>query len=330
MSLHAMTWAFRTPIENVGAKFLLVALAEHARDDGEGDWRCFPSVKRLSEWTAQGERTIERHMSWLIAHGWISRQVRHDRGRGESSYCYLLHQDKAVTDDGNGPDLDGDTGRKAAKMTPVRRRFFRQSGADHPPVSTVFSAKLAPPYIEEPVTEPVSEPDAPKARDIEVRFVEFWLAFPNKIEERGARAVFGRLIRSGEATADALIEGAKRYATSVRGQDSRFVKSPTSWLAKGCWADGLPAASSPTGDGQAIAATFEGPSDVWEAVAASKGDAWAKSYLAPCAWSGSVRALRPRTGFAARKLREELGRLLRDLSIAIIDPSAMMGLAHAH
>lgn len=327
MGLHAMKWAFSVPIERSGAKFVLVALAEHARDDGEDAWTCFPSIKRLGEWTSQGERTIERHLSWLVAEGWISREVRHDRHRNDSTYLYVLRRDKPVVADGL---VEVGKGRTAAKIAPVRRVAFRQSGADLPPNSTGSSAKLAPPYIEEPVIEPVSEPATPKARDIDVGFVEFWSAFPNKIEERGARATFARLIRNREATADTLIEGAKRYAASMRGQDLRFVKSPTSWLTKGCWADGLPAATAPVGESQATAATFEGPADVWEAVAASKGDAWARSYLAPCAWSGSIRALSPRTGFAARKLRDELGRLLRELSIAIIDPSAMMGAAHAH
>lgn len=45
MGLDAIRWAFKTPIQNPGAQFVLVALAEHARDEGEG-WTCFPSIKR--------------------------------------------------------------------------------------------------------------------------------------------------------------------------------------------------------------------------------------------------------------------------------------------
>lgn len=118
MGLYAMRWAFGAPIKNAGAKFLLVALAEHARDDGEDGWTCFASIKRLSKRTSQGERTIERHMSWLMANGWISRQIRRDR-----------------------------------------RQFFRRSGVNHPPISTVSPAKLASRYIEEPVIEPL-QPEA--------------------------------------------------------------------------------------------------------------------------------------------------------------------------
>lgn len=328
MGLHAMKWAFSAPIKNAGAKFLLVALAEHARDDGEDGWTCFPSIKRLSKRTSQGERTIERHLSCLIANGWISRQIRQDRRRGESSYFYLLHRDKTVMDDDSTGEADAGDG--SAELPPNRRRFFRRSGVDRPPISTVSTAKLAPRYIEEPVIEPVKEPNAREPQRRADGFEEFWAAFPSKIEERGARSAFQKLIRDGEASAETLVAGAKRYAASVRGQNPKFIKSPTSWLAKGCWADGQPSNNQLTSPALLVpAAEFAGPTDVWEAVATTKGVAWAVSYLAPCAWSGSLRALRPRTAFAARKLRDELGRLLRELSIAIIEPSAMTGVVHA-
>lgn len=176
MGLCAIQWAFNAPIRSSGAKFILVALAEHARDEGREAWTCFPSVKRLAKWTAQGERTIERHLAWLIAEGWISREVRRDRRRGESAYFYTLRSRDA--DGEQGPEqlsLDRPPGAKLARL---KHAFGRQFGAKHPPISAPTPAKLAPAYIEEPVIEPVSEPSAPQAAASEDHFAEFWSAYP--------------------------------------------------------------------------------------------------------------------------------------------------------
>lgn len=325
MGLHAMKWAFGAQIDRSGAKFVLVALAEHASDRGPDAWTCFPSIRRLMEWTSQGERTIERHLSWLIAEGWISREVRPGRRRSDSAYVYVLRREKTGDVDGEFP---GDDGQKTARTTDDQGGSSRRSGGDRPPISTAPPAKLTPPYIEEPIIEPVIEPDARETADVETGFSEFWSAYPSKIEERGARIAFRRLVQRGEASIDVLIEGAKRYAVLVLGRGARYIKSPINWLRGGCWADGRPASGSPATRPSAEAANFEGPADIWRAVAERKGVAWARSYLAPCAWSGAMRALRPRTGFAARKLRDELGQLLCDLSISIDEPTATAGASH--
>lgn len=325
MGLYAMTWAFSTPIKNVGAKFVLLALAEHARDEGEGRWSCFPSIKRLSEWTAQGERTIERHLSWLVSEGWIRRHVRRCRRQGESGYFYTLHRAKAEMG-----ERDVDAAQRPAETAYARRSFLRQSGAKHPPISTETPAKLAPPYIEEPVIEPVNEPDAPEASAIETSFAAFWSAYPNQIEQRGAQAIFARLVRRREATPEALVRGARRYAALVQNRAPQFIKSPANWLTGGCWADSSKAPSTAKAGGERPAVTFAGPHDVWMAIAGRKGPDWATSYLAPCGWSASLRALQPRTAFAARKLRDELGSFLRELSITITEPSVMPGAAHVY
>ncbi|WP_425998109.1 helix-turn-helix domain-containing protein [Caulobacter sp. DWR1-3-2b1] len=328
MGIYAVRWAFHAPIDSPGAKFILVALAEHARDEGEEAMTCFPSIKRLCKWTAQAERTVERHLAWLVAEGWISRQAKRRRRQDDSAYFYTLHEEKVPLAVRDAFDGERRGGRKASRMTADGSASDRQVGAEYPPISTPIPAKLAPAYMDEPVIEPVNEPDAPEPLDIEVSFAAFWSAYPNKVEERGARAVFMRLVRRDDATPEALVGGARRYAQLVRGGAPQYIKSPTSWLEKGCWTDG--ATSSSTTTPERSVAAFEGPADVWTTVAGAKGPDWARSYLAPCSWIASPRALQPRTVFAARKLRDELGTLLRELSIAIVEPSLTSGAAHVH
>lgn len=320
MGLKAMLWAFEASIANVGAKFTLVALAEHAGDHSGEDWTCYPSIRRLADFTSQGERTVERHVAWLEAEGWISKERRHRKGRRDAVFLYTIHRDRLAQ--GASPaNLAGSPEAKPpAKLAGGGEAITRQIGGDHPPTSTGTPANLAAPYKDEPVNEPVIEPSVPSAREV-LGFDEFWAAYPNKVEERGARAIFGKLIRQGDATAVELVEGAKLYARHVAGRDPKLVKHPTTWLTKGCWTDDLPSPApitqSRTG---APAPTFDGPVEVWDAIASRKGSAWAESWLNPCAWLDDRRALQPRTSFAARRLQEELGPLLRELGVAVVQP----------
>lgn len=329
MGVYAMQWAFQAPIHISGAKFILVALAEHARDNDSGNWTCFPSVKRLSRWTAQGERTIERHLSWLVAEGWISREIRRHKRRGESLYFYELLRAKAPSDWDVGAQRVHEEARTAANLAAKHTPLSRQTGTKHPPVSTRSPANLAPAYMEEPEVEPVSEPSARGALDVEGCFADFWAVYPNKVEERGARAVVRRLLVCGEVTPEELVGGARGYAALVRGREPRFIKGPLSWLSGGCWADCATPPKSADSGGSPLAA-FNGPAHIWASVSDAKGPAWAMSYLAPCAWAASSRTLQTRTAFAARKLRDELGGLLRELSVSVIEPAASHGAAHVH
>lgn len=78
MSWQATGWAFRAPITNPGMKFVLVALAERAtsEDDDPEFWTCYPSIETIAKYTAQGYRTIQRHLDALEAEGWITRTRR--------------------------------------------------------------------------------------------------------------------------------------------------------------------------------------------------------------------------------------------------------------
>lgn len=54
MSIAAMTWAFAQPLKPSSLKFLLVALADNADDQG----RAFPSIECLVEKTCQDRKTV--------------------------------------------------------------------------------------------------------------------------------------------------------------------------------------------------------------------------------------------------------------------------------
>jgi hypothetical protein len=90
----------------------------------------------------------------------------------------------------------------------------------------------------------VQEPKKPRGRNARKKtedadFEMFWAIYPRKEVKLEAERKFAA--RKLEVGADALIEGARRYAASRVGQDPKFTAMPTTWLNQGRWADGAPA-----------------------------------------------------------------------------------------
>lgn len=69
-------------------------------------------------------------------------------------------------------------------------------------------------------------------------FADFYSAYPRKEARRAAaKAYSGALAR---AAGDAILAGARRYATSRKGEEAKFTKHPATWLNNDCWKDETP------------------------------------------------------------------------------------------
>lgn len=79
---------------------------------------------------------------------------------------------------------------------------------------------------------------------IEAAFEEFWVAFPRGRKQRkgDAQDTFKAIVtgqhKRRKATAQALIDGARRYAATH--PDPLYTPLPTTWLNSGSWMDDLP------------------------------------------------------------------------------------------
>lgn len=71
-------------------------------------------------------------------------------------------------------------------------------------------------------------------------FDQFWALYPRRVSKRGAVKVFNRIVLKREATPEAIIAGARRYAAEMRGKEPKYIKHPTTWLRNGCWEDEPP------------------------------------------------------------------------------------------
>src|SRR5262249_23561120 len=81
--------------------------------------------------------------------------------------------------------------------------------------------------------------------------------YPRRVA-RGAALKAYKQARTRGATAEELLDGAKRYASERAGQDPQYTKHPATWLRGLCWLDepeatpvGLPG-RSPSADAETL------------------------------------------------------------------------------
>lgn len=86
-------------------------------------------------------------------------------------------------------------------------------------------------------TPPPDDPD----------FDRFWAAYPKRMEKVDAKRAWQVAIK--KTTADVLVAAAAGYAEHQRGNESKFIKYPATWLNKECWTDELPPAEVPRANG---------------------------------------------------------------------------------
>lgn len=150
MSVQALTWAFNQQIGSSGAKFVLVALADHADVDG---W-CHPGQKRLAKYTDMSDRSVRTHLVWLEEKGFIKRvrRARTDGSRSSDGYWLVGYQRWSGRLDDQTPE-DSATGEKQQD-----NRQIPLSNRKNPPLQPEESAYHEPSV--EPSDRTVSESTA--------------------------------------------------------------------------------------------------------------------------------------------------------------------------
>lgn len=86
MSHWASTWAYEQDVQPCGRKFVLVALAGFADEEGY----CYPSQATLASMTGQDARSVRRHLASLEEDGVIKRKHRRGKSGQRTSDGYTL------------------------------------------------------------------------------------------------------------------------------------------------------------------------------------------------------------------------------------------------
>lgn len=208
MSVHALSWAFKQPIENAGAKFVLVALANFADESGH----CFPSQTRLARETGLGVRTVRRHIQWLEDNGWIEKARRRRNDGSWSSDSFML-----ITQRPNRPE---------AKVTEGQK--------EHPPAAKndTPAANLA---DHEPSLEPSEEPSCTKRASYPDDFEAFWKEYPSAPNQSKKDALKAWKKAKRQAPAEQILVGVRAYRELLRKNPDRPVAHASTWLDGARW-----------------------------------------------------------------------------------------------
>jgi hypothetical protein len=213
MGWQATGWAFKSPIENPGCKFVLVALAERAGNEDDGrSWHCFPSIETIQEYTSQGYRTIQRHLEWLESNGFIARERRITEKARKGSYNFTLNPQRCQN--GQWPE-------KAPEPA--------QNGQTEPVKGT----------SQDIVGLSAREP-----------FEEWWAIYPRKVAKVAARKAWSQM--TGQINAITLAELMTRtraFADHVVDLEEQHIPHAATWLRGERWNDERQPTRSQT-DGQ--------------------------------------------------------------------------------
>lgn len=115
MSVEAISWAFQQSVPHSSAKFVLVAMANHA----DGDMRCWPSSVHLCAQTAQDRKTVQTNLHRLRDWGYIV-DTGERRGITKQVPVYQLKQPEngPVKGGPKDPEIDENTTENGSVSTP--------------------------------------------------------------------------------------------------------------------------------------------------------------------------------------------------------------------
>lgn len=212
MSIKIMSLVWENGPEVQAERFVLLALADFANDDGE----CWPSVTTVAKKTCMSIRGVQQIMRRLEAQGWLRTEQNAGRN-GCNKYV--------VTPARGAPPHD--VHPRTACTTP-------------PHLNVNTPAPGAP--------EPSITINKPKTRV--TRFDEFWDAYPHrggvKRDRKTSLQRYERAVKGG-ASEQTLIDAAKALHRDRRVIDG-YAKDPATWLNKEGWNDGIEADPSQAKD----------------------------------------------------------------------------------
>lgn len=223
MSIKIMTEVWDHAPVSGGTLLVLLAIADSADETSR---TCFPGIENLAHKARLSERQVKRAIvelaEALIVHV----------DRNASPFKTNLYR---VSE----PRFWG----RSDKMSPTPIGHPRHPKGDTHVTSDVTPMSPKPSVTSEEPSVRAREdftlfgetPEPPRKPKVTEQFERFWKVYPKKVGKPKAERNFARAVRFG-ADAEAIIEGARRYAASdqvARG----FVKHPEGWLTDQRWLD---------------------------------------------------------------------------------------------
>jgi biotin operon repressor len=188
-----------------GQKFVLLALADRAGDDGKS---CFPSQKEIAKKTSITVRSVQKHLVWLEGEGLLKRVERRRKDGYRTTDEYILTLDNEIS----GEEFSGEniSGEKKCKS---QAKNFR--GNELPTVINNTSVD----------TSCLIDDDL---------FDQFWILFPRQRRggKENARKAFNRALK--RAAPQEIMGGLQAYCASDEVAKG-YAKGAAAWLNDDRW-----------------------------------------------------------------------------------------------
>ena len=139
VKLMSAAWDMDLPM---GQKMLLLALCDHANDDGV----CYPSQEKLAQKCSMGERTVISHIQWLERRGIVSRERRQNTQRRKSD-LYQITLSNYTPEPANSAPANSAPAKffpEPANFAPSEPANFAPSYKEEP---SVFNHQIEPSWV---------------------------------------------------------------------------------------------------------------------------------------------------------------------------------------
>lgn len=242
-------------------KIVLLALADVARDDDDG--LCWPSVATLTKLCGTSERSIQAHLNWLEAGGFVTRVFRQgSRTRYQLTDPSKWPQVAWSATDSTSADLAprqelppaecAEDPRKSCAEPP---QILHSPPADLAPIKATLTSSLKSNQENKPIPLAPSPPeDASESKSAKPKkpprrndrsddaaaagWAEFWSAYPRSDGKKAALKAWTKIGPDAELQARILAAIALlRDSEGWRKDGGRFIPHATTWLNGERWTD---------------------------------------------------------------------------------------------
>lgn len=217
--------------------------------DATGLLFAWPALETIAAGIAMGERSTRAAVKQLLDEKWLQvdghvggRQPRYRLAAKRQDAAALNRQSAAASKrqgSAASENVKPAESRRAPRQSPAALK--RQSSADKP--------------FDKPSEEPFERDSVKNA------FAAWWAIYPRKVAKRDAEKTYREVVAKGQATPEALIAGATRYANQCRNHDQKYTAHPATWLRGGRWDD---EAAAPTRAGNGKTVPEEPPEALWD------------------------------------------------------------------